>query len=85
MSIALTPEQVVLRIIGPITPVGETYADSERLFNLETLIKTVDALICEIERVSLSASRPEASVQAIGHRANKYLRDLQLDLAERDG
>jgi hypothetical protein len=69
--------EVVRRLTGPILPVGETHEDAARLGNLESVIHLVDRLICDLEDAAVNADRREASMRAIGQRAQSYLKGLR--------
>ena len=75
-------QEVVMRLIGPIRPVGETNADNERLANIKVLTNLVDRLLFEIISVAHNADRQEASMKKIGAHARDFLKDVkEADLA----
>ena len=76
MTNKFTLEEMVMRVVGPIEPIGETHADKERLQNLENLLELVDRLIFKIDRLQGFANRPEDSMAIIGKRARRFLEQL---------
>ena len=67
---------IVMKLIGPVDPVGETNADQNRLANLKTLCELVDRLVYTIDAVIPNKNRPEASMMQAGEYADKFLTDL---------
>ena len=73
---------IVMKLIGEIEPVGETYTDEKRFANLLTVENTVDILLDEIRFASESKNRVEYSMQKIGRNANDYLLEKYNQLKE---
>ncbi len=73
---------VVMRIVGPVMPVGDTYADGKRLTNLENLTDLIGELLIEVQSAAASCDRPEASMREIGIFARDFLAELREILAE---
>ena len=71
-----TLEEMVMRVVGPIEPIGETCADKDRLQNLENLLELVDGLVFKINQLQWFADRPEAAVAKIGLRAKEFMANL---------
>jgi hypothetical protein len=67
---------IVVRLVGPIRPIGETNADAERIANLKTLTELIDQLVSIVITVRPFVDRPEASMKAIGEHAREFLTDL---------
>ena len=65
--------EVVMKMVGPVMPVGETREDERRLENIKKLTELVDRLLFEIDAVSHNADRVEASMKAIGVRARDFM------------
>lgn len=60
---------VVMRLIGPVDPVGQTHEDDRRLANLESLLSLTDSLVTLVKEVrDDNAHSHEYSVK----RASKY-------------
>ncbi len=64
-------------LIGNTEPVGDTWVDEQRLDNLLKLCCVTDWCLDRIASASESFDKPEASVQAIGTTAKKYLTDIK--------
>lgn len=76
MTNKFTLEEMVMRVVGPIEPIGETHTDKDRLQNLENLLGLVDGLVFKIYQLQWFADRPEAAVAKIGKRARRFMDDL---------
>lgn len=70
----MTHKDIVLKLIGPISPVGESGADEERLENLKKLCDLVDGLMFEIDHVASHKDRYEYSVKKAGEYADNFLK-----------
>ena len=82
MSKQIELKEIVMTLVGPIDPCGEHDADVRRMGNLEDLIELTDCLLSEIVYASRSANRQEASMKAIGSRAERFLNGLRESLDE---
>ena len=71
----MTNYEVVKKLIGPITPLGESYADINRYINLEATITLVDSLLNDIKVASSFSSCQQASMKKIGKRAAEFLNE----------
>ena len=71
-----TLEEMVMRVVGPIEPTGETHTDKDRRQNLENLLVAVDVLVFKIDQLQGFADRPEASMALIGKRSRRFMDDL---------
>lgn len=67
---------VIIKLTGPVDPVGETNEDERRLANLKVLCKLVDRLISHIDYVASNKERPEYSMRMAGEYADRFLTDL---------
>lgn len=65
--------EIVMRLIGPVNPVGDSCKDVVRLQNLNALTELVEALLDTIVDVAKSADRQEASMRSIGRHAREFL------------
>lgn len=72
--------EIVLKLIGPINPIGETNTDRVRYENLQQTIDLVDRLILNISHVSDNRNRPEYSLSNAGKKAYQFLQELKEDL-----
>jgi hypothetical protein len=68
---------VVKKLIGPISPVGETVSDEIRLKNLQTLTRLVDDLVDDIEDVASHKDSHEYSVSKAGQLADSFMAMLR--------
>ena len=75
-------EEIVMKLVGPITPRGDSRADEERLKNLHTLIEVVDCLLGRIALVSSYAERPEGSMADMGKVAQRFMEELREQLKQ---
>lgn len=69
----MTNTQIVMKLIGPITPVGETHTDNERFENLKDLCELVSELNLKIKEVAEERTRQEYSIKRAGEYANNFL------------
>ena len=65
--------EVVLKLAGPIRPVGETREDERRLQNIAELTILIDKLLFDIADVASAADRPEHSMKLIGQHAEEFM------------
>ena len=73
----MTVYEVVRKLIGRVTPFGETAVDRDRYENLDALIELTDHLITDIENVASFRHRPEASMMRAGTRAQQFIENLK--------
>jgi len=67
-------QEILMKLIGPIQPVGDSAIDSGRYENLGTLLDLMAKLHIEVDRISTECKdSPEGSVAKAGKRANAYL------------
>ena len=69
-------KEIVMRLIGPVQPVGDHNVDQDRLKNLQELTFLTDLLLGEIHKASMNADRHEASMKAIGKHAEEFLANV---------
>lgn len=74
---------LVLKVIGPIEPIGKHEVDERRLENFKQLTELVDRLIFDIAQIAPNDQRHEASMKAIGKHARDFLNDMEIALSER--
>lgn len=74
--IMLDIEDVVMKLIGPVMPIGETNEDQHRFDNLKNLCALVDRLIFTIDSVIPNKERTEYSRRLAGEYADKFMTDL---------
>lgn len=66
-------KEVVMKLNGPIEPVGESHTDQKRFDNLRSLCDLVEDLVGEIERVCPNKDRVEYSMKLAGVHAHTFL------------
>ena len=69
--------EVTRKLIGKVRPVGETYVDEERYGNLEQMLELTGNLIVEIQQVAAYEGHHVPSVNSVGMRAAKWLRETK--------
>jgi hypothetical protein len=69
-------DEIVTRLVGPVSPVGDSGIDEKRIKSLMSLTALVDCLLLDIRNASSYASRPEASMNKIGLYARNYLAEV---------
>ena len=66
---------IVMKLIGEIEPVGETYEDDARFHHLTLLLSTLDILIDEVRFILPNIERHEFSMNRIGRLANIWFEE----------
>jgi hypothetical protein len=67
-------KEIVLKLVGPIVPIGETNEDDRRFDNLKVLCLLVDALVSDIDDVGYrNKDRGEYSMKRAGEYASNFL------------
>jgi hypothetical protein len=67
--------EVIKKLVGPITPVGASHVDSERLKNLKRLTELVERLVCDIDEIACNEDCHLHSVNVAMQHAKKFLDD----------
>lgn len=67
---------VVIKLIGPINPIGKSTEDDRRYENLKVMTELVDKLIGDIDRVIPCKNRVEYSMKRAGEFADKFFDQL---------
>jgi len=68
---------VVTKLIGRVSPVGETNEDERRFENLKKLTELVDALLMDINDIAINRNRVEYSIKKAGVFANEFMEELR--------
>lgn len=68
---------VVMKLVGPVDPVGETHTDNRRLDNLIVLRDLTRELLGRIEAVAEAGGGHMASVKAAKDCAASFLADVR--------
>ncbi len=50
-------KDVIMKLVGPIDPIGSTHVDNERFENLKILCNLVDSLVTDIDNVAYKNER----------------------------
>lgn len=58
--------EIAKKLIGPVSPIGETNEDERRFENLKVMIELVDQLLGDIDLVAMKKDRAEYSVKKAG-------------------
>ena len=65
---------VVLKLVGPTFPIGETNEDEHRFQNLQELTKLVDLLLRDIDQIAtLNVDRVEFSMKRSGQYCHEFM------------
>ena len=75
--VSSTIYNVVMKLVGPVMPVGESHTDEERLKNLRLLTDVVDRLLFEVSSVATCSTRHEHSIKKAGKFAVDVLKDIR--------
>jgi hypothetical protein len=69
---------IVKKLIGPVTPVGKSEVDSERLNNLVVLCDLVEQLILDIEDIDyIHGHSHQASIKKICEYSKEFLNNIK--------
>jgi hypothetical protein len=68
---------IVKKLIGEISPIGETNVDNKRFDNLKLTTQLITDLINDVAEVGQYANRPEFSMSRAGKFAEKFLNILE--------
>ena len=71
---------VVKKLAGNVSPVGETNEDNRRFENLKQTTELIDRLVFDIVDASKNKDRQEYSMKKAGTYAYKFLEELKLSL-----
>ena len=73
-------KEIVQKLVGSITPAGESHLDTKRLENLKIICGLIEDLVYEVNYVSRDKDRYESSMKVMGEYADKFLRNLKEEL-----
>lgn len=68
--------EIVMKLIGPISPAGETHADEFRFKNLEVMTGLVEDLLQQVRLVAEQRDRHESSIRRAGKHADDFLSEM---------
>ena len=73
MEKAMELYDIVMKLTGPVDPVGSSETDRERMENLKVLLALTDRLLTEIDRIaSRNKDRVEWSMKQAGQLCAKW-------------
>lgn len=70
-------QKVLMTLVGPIHPTGSQNFDDINLGNLECLIRVIEAVNYEIQKIAENHDSQEESIRKIGETAKRYLDELK--------
>ena len=70
-------EEILERLLGKIQPTGESREDEIRYKNIENYKKALNFIMSSLEKASLYSDKPQYSMQKIGKKCEKFLRDFK--------
>ena len=65
--------EIVMKLVGPVAPVGESHTDTKRFENLKALTEVIDKLMFEVVCVTNSKDNHQASMKKAGQYAQTWL------------
>jgi hypothetical protein len=68
--------EIVMKLVGPVQPVGDSREDERRLANMKAPTELLDHLLQEVGRAANCEGRHESSMRVIGLHARQFLRQL---------
>lgn len=69
--------QIVMKLVGPVEPIGDSGADIKRLENLQELTKLIDQLLTEVDEIVRdNKDHYEHSRIIAADHCNKFLDDI---------
>lgn len=73
-------KEVVMKLVGPIEPYGDSAIDSKRLENLRNLIELTDKLLTEINDVYIYDKDSKFhSKKVMSDEAKKFLKNIEFE------
>jgi len=73
MQTKMNIHEIVMKLVGPVHPIGDHGIDQVRLANMKALTELVDRLLFEIDAITPNADRAEASMKAVGVHARDFM------------
>ena len=70
-------DEIVMKLVGPVQPVGESGTDGQRLKSIFELTNLVDRLLGELSMAAQCADRHECSMRMIGEHARDFLAEVK--------
>lgn len=73
-------KEIVQKLVGSISPAGESHLDTQRLENLKVMCSLIEDLVYEVNFVTRDKDRYEASMKEAGVYAQKFLDNLKEEM-----
>lgn len=73
-------KQIIQKLVGSITPAGESHLDTQRLENLKIMCELIEDLVYEVNYVARDKDRYESSMNKMGVYAQKFLDNLKEEI-----
>lgn len=73
-------KEITEKLVGSITPTGESHLDTKRLENLKVMCGLIGDLIYDIRFVARDKNRYESSMKVMGEYADGFLKGLKEEL-----
>ena len=73
-------KEIVQKLVGSITPAGESNLDTKRLENLKIICGLIEDLVYEVNYVARDKDRYESSMKEMGVYAQKFLDNLKEEI-----
>jgi hypothetical protein len=73
-------KEIVQKLVGSISPAGESHLDTNRFENLKVMCNLVEDLVYEIQFTARDKDRYESSMKIMGEHADKFLKGLKEEL-----
>jgi len=73
-------KEIVQKLVGSITPAGESHLDTKRSENLKIMCGLIEDLVYEVNFVARDKDRYEASMKEMGVYAQKFLNNLKEEI-----
>lgn len=71
---------VVMKLTGPVDPIGETNTDAKRLENLKQLTSLTEELVCKIDKIAYEyQNNHQASMRLAAIHCSKFLASLGIE------
>lgn len=68
--------EIVYKLNGEISPVGETNEDNKRIENLNNMIDLIEHLVSDINDVSAHSNNHQFSMKRAGDKARNFINEL---------
>lgn len=76
--------EVVIKLIGEIKPIGESFEDERRFKQLEIMCDLVDRLLFQISDVIPDKERHECSMKRAGEYADNFFDAIREEMDEKE-